>query len=43
MENARLLLRVVRLKLQVDWAEARIALRHVQIALLRVRLWWMRR
>ena len=43
MENVRLFLRMVWLKLWVDWTEARIALRHVQIALLRVRLWWMRR
>jgi hypothetical protein len=38
MENARLFLRVIWLKLQVDWVEARIVLRYVQIALLKA---WM--
>jgi hypothetical protein len=39
MESVRLFLRMVWLKLRVDWTDAQIALRHVQIALLR---WWMR-
>jgi hypothetical protein len=39
IENLRLLFKVVWLKLRVDWTEARIVLRRVQIALLK---WWMR-